>query len=182
MTQMYCEEGRHEVKVRSNAAPGERVCPDHGCELRPIRKQSNRDELPGEKMALARFKFVVCERRCFFLDVDEAGDRRRPDHTCRYPLDPHHLIPVQWMKRELSLPPEELVALISNPLLGAPLCRKAHDAVEYSPDEHIYRDELNPDLVAFCERFDVEHPGQRSLLEQLYLRCPVREEQPTHAH
>lgn len=162
--------------MKFNPSRGERTCPEHGCDLRPIRKQSNRNELPGEAMARARFNFVVCERPCFFLDVDEAGERRRPDHVCRYPLDAHHLLRVEWMKRELSLPPEELVRLAFNPLIGAPLCRAAHDAVEYQPDEHIYRDELNPELVEFCERFDNEHPEQRSLLEQLYLRCPEREE------
>jgi hypothetical protein len=176
LMQMYCPEGKHEVPVRSmNQVRGERFCPEHGCEMRQVRKQRGAPALPSEKAASAHFCRVVCSKPCFFLDRTEFGERRRPGHTCRFPLDPHHLIPQDFLKRELDLPPDELVAVMYEPIIGAPLCRKAHDAVEYQPDEHIYRDELNPDLILFCERFDAQHPGQRSLLERLYLECPERE-------
>lgn len=173
---LLCPDGRHEVKVRFNPAPGERFCPEHGCSLVPLPKGSggqSKQGLPGEKAAKSRFRQVVCARPCFFLD-SEFGERRRPDHTCSYPLDAHHLIPKGWLKRNLSIPPEELVEIMWNPIIGAPLCRKAHDAVERRT-AYIYRHELNPDLIAFCERFDSEHPDQPSLLALLYNECPERE-------
>lgn len=174
---LFCREGDHLVKVRTNPVPGERFCPDHGCELvRPPRELRSKSKagLPGEQAARRRFRQVVCAHPCFFLDYTEAGDRRRPDHKCTYPLDAHHLIPKGWIKRELSLPPDELLALMFNPIIGAPLCRGAHEAVERGAD-FIYRDELAPDLIAFCERFDAQHPDERSLLERLHLDSPVRE-------
>jgi hypothetical protein len=177
---LWCPVAEHAVGVKSSAPAGERFCPEHGCELvRPPkehRKPSGRQGLPGEQGARTRFRQLVCARPCFFLQTDERGEQRRPGHTCRYPLDAHHVLSKGWLKRELDLPPSELVALMYDPIIGDPLCRKAHDAVEYSPDEYIYRDELNPDLILFCERFDAEHPEQRSLLARLYVECPERPE------
>jgi hypothetical protein len=179
VSQLWCPQGKHEVKFRSTGPAGERWCPEHGCELGKLpasRQPKHKQGLPGEKAAKARFRQVVCSHPCFFLDIEESGERRRPGHTCRYPLDAHHIIPQSWIKQTYRghLPDAELVALMHNPILGAPLCRKAHDAVEYSPSEYIYRDELEPDLIAFCERFDVEHPGLSSLLGRLYVECPER--------
>jgi hypothetical protein len=180
---LYCRDGEHEVKVRFNPAPGERFCPKHRCSLSKLPKsglggQTPREGLPGEKAARSRFRSVVTSRPCFFLDTDDFGERRRPDHICTYPLDAHHIIPKGWIKRELSsLPADELVELAWNPLIGAPLCRGAHEAVERGVAD-IYRDELNPDLIAYCERFDAAHPDQRSLIEQLVSRCPKRDLQP----
>lgn len=175
---MWCRDGAgHEVKVRFNPAPGERVCPAHGTPLGRLPKNvagNKRAGLPGEATAHARFRQEVLGRPCFFLDTDESGRRRRPGHICEYPLDPHHIVAKSWLKRELiGLPLDELVALLYAPIIGAPLCRAAHTAVT-AGTAHIYRDELEPDLVAFCERFDVQHPDQRSLLERLYLECPER--------
>lgn len=176
---LFCPDGGHEVKVRFNPVPGERFCPEHGCSLvkppKSMRSQGQREGLPGEKAAKVRFRQVVCANPCFFLDCDEAGERRRPDHHCSYPLDAHHLIPKSWIKRELTLPPEEIVEIAWNPLIGAPLCRGAHNQVEQGT-AYIFRDELEPDLIAFCERFDAEHSDQRSLLERLYLESPERSE------
>lgn len=176
---LLCPDGGHEVKVRFNPAPGERFCPEHGCSLIKPPKSSGlnsarREGLPGEAAARSRFAQVVKQRPCFFLDVDEYGERRRPDHVCTYPLDAHHLIAKGWIRRELSsMPDDELVELMWNPLIGAPLCRGAHNQVERGTG-FVYRDELNPDLIAYCERFDAQHPEQRSILERLYLDCPVR--------
>lgn len=161
---LYCPDGEHEIKVRFNPVPGERWCPEHGCALSKLPKsglsdqQTAREGLPGEKAARSRFRQVVTARPCFFLDIDDFGERRRPDHVCTYPLDAHHIIPKGWIKRELSmLPADELVELAWNPLIGAPLCRGAHEAVERGVAD-IYWHELNPDL--------------RSLVEQLVSRCP----------
>jgi len=178
---LFCRDGEHEVKVRFNPVPGERFCPEHGCALsRPPKsglsnKQTSREGLLGEARARSRFRQVVTAKPCFFLDRDEFGERRRPDHSCTYPLDAHHIIPKGWIKRELSmLPAAELVELAWNPLIGAPLCRGAHEAVERGVAD-IYRDELNPDLFAYCEQFDADHPDLRSLVEQLVSRCPARD-------
>lgn len=177
MMQFHCpQDGGHEVKVRFDPAPGERFCPEHGCPLHPLSGmggQPQREGLPGEKAAKANFRRIVTRRPCFFLDRDEFGDRRRPGHTCTYPLDAHHLLPRSWLKRELNLPPEELVAVMWDPLIGVPLCRAAHAAVERGVAD-IYREELNPDLIAWCEEFDAEHPDERSLVEQLISRHPPR--------
>lgn len=174
---LLCRDGEHEVKVRFNPAPGERFCPEHGCQLVRLPKaqrSSPKENLPGEKAARANFSRVVKANPCFFLDTDDFGNRRRPDHVCTYPLDAHHILPKGVLKRELSLPPEEMVELIWNPLIGAPLCRAAHHLVEVGSD-HIYWDELNPELIAFCERFDATHAGERSLLHRLQLESPERE-------
>ena len=176
---LFCRDGEHEVPVRFNPVPGERFCPEHGCSLVPLPKSSpsrkpQREGLPGEKAAKARFRLVVTKKPCFFLDTDEFGERRRPDHVCTYPLDAHHILPKGVLRQELNLPPKELVEVMWNPLIGAPLCRGAHEAVERGLAD-IYHDELNPALIAYCEGFDAAHPEQRSLVEQLVSRCPERE-------
>ncbi len=186
----YCaHDGGHPVQVRSNPPAGERICPDHGAPLSPdnpaapkkttgLRRSGSR-ESAAEKRARQRFYRVVCADPCFFSTIMPSGEKRRPGHRCRYPLDPHHLISKSWIKRELGeLPETELLDLIWNPILGVCLCRGAHDAVEYGVGELdiIFRDEIAPALLVFCERFDAEHPDQRSLLAQLRLENPVRAE------
>lgn len=185
---LYCpEEGGHEVKVRFQPSQGERFCPDHRCLLLPlsVAKRSKamgrvgRRESSTEERARKHFNAVVTARRCYFSDTTFAGEPRRPGHKCRYPLDSHHLIPKEWMRRELDLPEDELIAVMFNPLVGAPLCRAAHDAVECRTD-FIYLEEIDDDLIDLCERFDRQHPGCRSLLARLEIESPKQEEQALH--
>lgn len=171
---LKCPEG-HEVRVRSfSQRAGELICPEH---RRPLILPSARTaprRTAKEKEAAKRFAHVVCREPCFFSDQLPDGTPRREGHVCRYPLDPHHLIPKSWIENYIDLDEDDLIELKWNPIIGAPLCRNAHDAVEYSPSEYIYRDELSPALVVFCEEWDAAHPELRSLLGRLYEECPER--------
>lgn len=172
---LKCPEG-HEVKVRSmSRRAGELICPTHRKPLvLPSSKTLGKRRSAAEQRAAARFESEVCSEPCFFSDKLPDGSPRREDHVCGYPLDPHHLIPKSWIELYIDLPEDELLALKYNPIIGAPLCRVAHDAVEYSPSECIYRDELAPRLILFCEEWDHSHNDQRSLLGKLYEKCPER--------
>jgi len=161
---LYCPEGKHEVKVAFQPKPGERYCPDHGCHLQPLPKKPSanlggRRESGAETRARQRFNRAVCRRPCFF-------QRHREGHRCAFPLDPHHLVPKEWMRRELDLPEDELIAVMYDPVIGAPLCRAAHQAVEARTD-FIYWDELELEAVEFCER--------HGMLGRLELESPQRE-------
>ena len=185
MSKLYCTEGRHEVKTRGNA--GERWCPEHpDCELRTPRKASTK--APGRKgtasydRARRLFNSEVCGKRCFFADADEFGDRRRPDHICRYPLDGHHLVEKQFIERNYSdLPERDFLQIIFNSLIGAPLCQVAHPLVTVNSD-YIYFEELRIEVVEFCEEvdaiwLDVPLPGgghRQSMLERLRSESPSR--------
>lgn len=114
---------------------------------------------PGERDLHAHFTQAVTSWPCFFADrVD--GRPRRPEHRCWGPIDPHHLVPVDYMM-QLGLSYQ----VMYDPILGAPLCRLAREAVDGSI-ERIYWEELDPDCVAFCTR--------HGLLPRLELECPRR--------
>lgn len=185
MGQRFCPEGGgHSVKVAFKPKPGERYCPKHGCatfdsDPSAPRKASslNRKESPAERRARQRFNRIVCSERCFFSDEIDGAPRRR-DHECVFPLDGHHLVEKQWMRRELVLPEDELIAVIFNPLIGAPLCRAGHTPVE-SRSEFIYWDELRVECIEFVEDVDRRQrlisPTAPSMLARLRLESPVRE-------
>lgn len=171
---LKCPQG-HEVKVRSfNRRAGELICPEHREPLILPQARTTPRRSHAETEAKKHFDSVVCAKPCFFSDQLPDGTPRREGHVCRYPLDAHHLIPKSWIENYIDLPEDELIRLKWHPIIGAPLCRTAHDAVEYSPLECIYRDELSPALIAFCEEWDHQHPELRSLLGKLYERCPER--------
>jgi hypothetical protein len=159
--QLYCPEG-HEVKVRFQPTAGERFCPEHGCPLRsPQRQRSGgKSESGAERRARMAFNRAVCEWPCFF-------QRHREGHHCSFPLDAHHLVPKEWIKRELDLPEDELIAVMYNPLIGAPLCRGAHQSVE-ARTQFIYFNELSPECIEFCERhgmlgrLEIESPQRKT--------------------
>jgi hypothetical protein len=142
---MLCPDGDHEVKVRWNASAGERFCPTHGCALRSLPKKRStgrRSESAAETRARQAFNQTVCAYPCFF-------QRYREGHVCDYPLDAHHLVPKQFLRQRLGdRPEEELLEVLYNPLIGAPLCRAAHNSVESRAD-HIFWDELSADCVRF---------------------------------
>jgi hypothetical protein len=70
-------------------------------------------------------------------------------HVCSGRKDCHHLIPKNFIRRRLSDWPEpELLAVLFNPLIGAPLCRKAHDAITAKTDR-IYWEDLTPECIEY---------------------------------
>lgn len=146
---LYCpEEGGHPVNVRFQPSAGERFCPEHGTPLRtadPSKPRTSqrigRKESAAETRARQRFNRVVCEWPCFFR-------RHRDGHRCTYPLDAHHLVPKRFLRQRLVLDEAELLEVLYNPLIGAPLCRAAHDAVERGA-ERIYFEELSAECVEF---------------------------------
>jgi hypothetical protein len=182
MPRLYCREGKHEVKVGSQRHGGERNCPDHpDCELRPLPKKKNTRSAIKSTVAYQRavssFNAAVCRERCFFADDDQEGNPRRPGHRCRFPLEGHHLVSKDWIFQTFGdLPLPELLAILFDPRIGAPLCRTSHDLVEYStaPDACIYFEELRFECVEFCEAIDAKYPGRPSMLERLKLENPER--------
>ena len=170
---LYCPEGDgHVVMVRFQPSAGERFCPEHGRHLlsadfsKPrsgLSRASKPTETPEHRRARDAFERAVCAYPCFF-------QRNREGHVCSFPLDAHHLIPKQFIKQRLDLPEDELLAILFHPLIGAPLCRAAHDAVERGTDR-IYWDELSPECIQFA--------SPPSLPEFMALRlekeCPKRE-------
>lgn len=184
MATLWCPDGEHTQKVAFKPSAGERFCPEHRCALRPIEKQKaapkQRWEDSGlqrlEDLARVNFGRIVTGKRCFLSDVDPDGTPRRPDHICTFPLDPHHLVEVQWMRRELVLPPEDLIAVMFNPIIGCPLCRGGHALVELRVAEFIYWPELRLETIEFCELVDAATPeGTPSMLGRLEIESPKRD-------
>lgn len=90
-------------------------------------------------------------------------------HVCEGPKDAHHLIPKQFIRQrfEAVLPEPEFVAILFNPKIGAPLCRKAHDRIESGADR-IYFEDLSDECL--------EYVGSLPdfMLMRLELKCPKR--------
>jgi hypothetical protein len=138
-------------------------------------------ETAAERRARQCFAEVVAGkgRFCFFADVTEAGEPRRPDHQCSGCLDPHHLIAKNWIQRHFNdLPEDELLAIKYAPIIGCPLCRKAHEGVpaNLKPGDRVFYEELDEDLIAFCERIDRRYAkrGRPSMAARLLVECPPR--------
>lgn len=182
MPTLYCTQGKHEVRVGSKKHRGEMQCPEHtDCQLRDKpKKQNTRSAIKTTRQyqgANRIFNNQVCACRCFFADNDEEDNPRRPGHTCRYPLDAHHLVSKDWIWQTFGdLPLNELLAIMFDPRLGAPLCRTAHDLVTYStaPDACIYFEEIRFECIEFCEAIDAKYPGRQSMLERLRLENPPK--------
>lgn len=142
-------------------------------------KQRRRRETPAEREARLAFNEIVLaqEGGCFFADFTEAGEPRRPGHVCSGDLDAHHLVEKQWIRRFFGdLPGDELLAILFAPIIGAPLCRAAHEPVTRRM-ARIYFDELDSDLIDECRRIDERYalPSRPSLLARLEIECPKRE-------
>jgi hypothetical protein len=80
-------------------------------------------------------------------------------------------VPKSVLRQRLSyLPEKDLLAIIFNPLLGAPLCRRGHEEIE-ARTEFIYWDELEPELIEYVGslpdfvlmRLELECPKHRHL-------------------
>jgi len=163
--------------------PGELLCPKQGCGLPNEGMKSNGNgssslravESPVLAEAHSRFTQLVTEWPCFFADTVNR-ELRRPDHQCwpRRHRDPHHLIPASWIKQHFGdLPDVDLADILYASIIGVPLCRRAHEAVEARTD-FIYWHELDPELVEWCKRIEAKYPDRQSILERLKLESPVR--------
>jgi hypothetical protein len=167
--------------------PSEMRCPECGCASEPKLKQSSgrrnavqAAEPPAIAEAHDRFTTLVTEWPCFFTDK-VAGNPRRPGHHCWGRKDPHHLVSADWMRRTFTgLSDVELADILYAPVIGVPLCRVAHEAVERAISEHIYWHEVDDEAKEFCKQVD-ERYGRESMLERLRLECPQQDEAPSAA-
>jgi hypothetical protein len=177
MGMKWCPDGEHEHKVAFRARAGERRCPIHGCDLKPLPRKTGRalgaDHSAAETRARQRFNDEVRDHQCFY--GEEIGvEKRRRGHVCTYPLDAHHLVEKQWIRREFGdLPEDELLAILYAPAIGAPLCRAGHEGVKRL---RIHWHELSDECKLFCqeidERYGDNHP---SMFERLRRECGVGE-------
>jgi hypothetical protein len=166
-----CENG-HEWKSRFQPAPSELRCPECGEYAQPKLKARNagpglraQAESPTVAAAHERFTELVTEWPCW-------AKAHRRDHRCWGPIDPHHLVPASWIKSTYGQLPSELLAeILYAPIIGAPLCRKAHEAVE-SRSLIIAWHELDDELKVFCRTLDERYPQLPSMLARLQLESP----------
>jgi hypothetical protein len=188
MAKLWCPEGKHEVPVAFQPSAGERWCPEHeGVHLQPKPKKASggfraSNETPHRRAAREAFNRAVKQHRCFYSAYRTLdGKARRAGHHCSYPLDAHHIVEKSWIEDNYrDLPEEELLKILFDPRIGAPLCRGGHDAVK---SLHIYWDELEPECIEFCSEvdaqwLDVPAPAgyqRKSMYEELRRACPVRE-------
>lgn len=172
MGRLWCIEGEHEVKVRFQPSAGERYCPEHGCHLQPLPKKPSglgmRQETSAETKARQHFNTEVMKDRCFYSERID-GEARRRGHVCTYPLDAHHIVEKQWIRRIFGdLPEDELLAILYAPAIGASLCRGGHENVKRL---RIYWHELTDECKLFCRWVDETYPGHESMYERLRREC-----------
>jgi hypothetical protein len=175
MGKQICSNG-HQWQSRFHPSPSELRCPEDGCGLPAeptLKARSGGSGLSAPESrsladAHARFSTLVTEWPCFFRE-------HRRGHTCWGDIDPHHLVPASWIKQTFrDLPDVELADILYAPIIGTPLCRKAHEAVE-ARTEFIHWHELDPELIEFCKAIEAKYPGRPSMLERLKLESPAIE-------
>jgi hypothetical protein len=158
-----------------------------------LRRGKGRRESAAERKARDHFNETVKAWPCFFTwnerpcgGCDGLGEinlyfcgqpagpaicpecRGDGKHHCSGRKDAHHLLPKQFIRRRLSdWPEDELLAVLFNPLIGAPLCRAAHEAVEARTD-FIHWDELNPECITYVSSLP------DFMLLRLEEECPKR--------
>lgn len=172
MGRQRCGQG-HEWKTKFQPYPSELRCPEDGCGLPAeptLKAKAGLGRAPEPRVladAHSLFSTLVTEWPCFFSE-------NREGHTCWGEVDPHHLVPASWIKSTFrDIPDPEMADILYAPLIGVPLCRKAHQAVE-ARTEFIYWHELDPELKDFCKRIDEKY-GRRSMYGRLKLESPVRD-------
>jgi hypothetical protein len=137
-------------------------------------KRTRRKETKAEREARHHFNAEVKRRGCWFADsrpCEECGGsgwwsdwngeeggagecglcHGDGKHRCGGGrLDAHHLVPKDFLRKRFQgiLPESELVAILFNPKIGAPLCRKAHDRIEAGFDR-IYWEDLTEECVEY---------------------------------
>ncbi len=172
-----------------------------GTRTRSTLKRSRRRETAAEKRARLHFNEVVKGWPCWFRATrpcercEGAGEIAAPlqsggveygprfitcptcggdgKHHCRGPKDAHHVIPKDFIRQRFRglISEEELLAILFNPLIGAPLCRYgAHEPVEKGTDR-IYWQDLSEECL--------EYVGSLPdfMLLRLELECPKRLDQ-----
>lgn len=174
MGELYCPEGEgHTVTVAFKPTAGERWCPTHGTHLQPLPKKPSglgaRRESEAETAARQHFNREVTAKRCFYSEEID-GEKRRRGHVCEYPLDAHHIIEKQWIRREFGdLPEDELLEILYATAIGAPLCRAGHENVKKL---RIHWHEVSDECKEFCRdvdrRYGDSHP---SMYERLKTEC-----------
>jgi hypothetical protein len=123
----------------------------------------------AESRAAEEFHQIVVSLGCW-------AKEKREGHVCTGHIQAHHVMEAQWWRRVFGdLPEEELIALVYDPVIGAPLCGGFHAGVT-AKRETIHFHELDRELIEHCERLDLKYPG-RGVLARLRLECsPVRTE------
>jgi hypothetical protein len=184
MGKLWCPDGEHEMTVAFQPSAGERWCSKHGCSLKPLPKKPSANSLgadcsAAETIARQRFNREVKARRCFYSEEIDGGMRRK-GHECTYPLDAHHLVEKQWIRREFGdLPEDVLLAILYATAIGAPLCRGGHENVKRL---RIHWHEVSDECKEFCrevdERYGDNHP---SMVERLRLECSPNQDQETRS-
>ena len=102
----------------------------------------------AEREAHDRFRRLVLAEPCLFSQT-------RQEHRCEGQLDPHHVLPKQFLKAHFSTQPDSIKwRLIHAPELGVPLCRSAHDAVTVHAT-HVWREELPARVCDFASEWGV---------------------------
>ncbi len=155
-------------------------------------QRSQRRESKAERAARQHFNEVVKARPCFFRGRRDCARcegkgivaplnslvrfspcpdcRGGGHHRCDGPKDAHHLIPKQFIRQRLSdWPEDKLLAVLFNPLIGAPLCRGAHDAIERG-SERIYWEDLTEEALEYVSGLP------DFMLLRLEGECPKREQ------
>lgn len=175
---LYCANGcTPPYKTRSfQRDPDEVICPNPGCggrletgmERNAKAKVRSRSGGLHDVSSAAHFSNIVRSWPCW-------AAKNRQGHSCWGRVDPHHLVPADWIRTTYGdLPESGLLRILFNPLLGAPLCRGFHEAIERR-SEVIHFEELDPELVEFAEHVDDTYPGLPSMLARLELESPRRE-------
>lgn len=190
MANYACRNG-HTWKGRSSLSrdftPSELECPQPECGLRaePKLKQGSgfkaENETSARQRAREHFNAVVLSHRCFYSAYrSPTGKPRREGHVCEPPYDAHHLVEKRFLETNYSdLPEEELLAILFDPRIGAPLCRGGHENVK---SLRIYWDEVSPDCKQACQEVDekwldvLTSAGVRrkSMYGELRRVCPTR--------
>lgn len=194
MANYACRNG-HKWKGRSSLSrgfsPAETFCPQPDCGLAAEPKMKHgsgfkaESESSARREARDRFNAAVLAYRCFYSAYrSPTGRPRRAGHVCAYPFDAHHIVEKSFIESNYGdLDEADLLAILFDPRIGAPLCRGGHDGVK---SLLIYWDEVSPECIEFCTEvdqrwLDVPMPAgyrRSSMFEELRRVCPERDLQP----
>lgn len=128
-----------------------------------LKRTGRRRETAAESTARFHFNEMCRTRPCFLFW------QQRPGHKCDGPRDAHHLIPKDFIRQRCSdWPEKDLLRVLYNPLIGAPLCRRAHNEIE-ARNEFIYWDELSDECLEYVStlpdffmlRLELESPKRK---------------------